>query len=128
MSNRQKALEKAFPHIIEKVINKINPKGLPAKLHTINMEGMPASHIDLGKLQMLIAEEGKKKNDITKKQIDYIITNAVERVKSIEIIKNENKWPSWAITFKTKDDFGWYTYEFSVAERWYKDKNFNWED
>ena len=87
----------------------------PDGLDVIPMHGFPASRPDLGWLQAKIEEYWKAGHveDITAlgEAISARLGNAVQRCKDWSIQTTKDDY--LAIRFETKDDRGWYVYEFA---------------
>ena len=85
-----------------------------AEIGFISIKGFPASHIDLGWIQDNISNFWKR-FDGTKEEladlVDDEIGNVIQRLKSRKVELTETHLN---VKFSTKDDCGWYGYDFSV--------------
>ena len=88
------------------------------KIIDIPMEGYPASHINLGKIQKNIEIFIEKKAIKTTEDIGNFLRENIQRMTSYKFkfhnsqVKKE--WSYYTISIKTKDDLGWYYYELNV--------------
>lgn len=86
---------------------------------TINMIGFPASSVDLGWLQGR-ARDYWQQNDVPYEEFRKLaiteIYHVIQRPKMVKM--TPEKWEEgtthMTVDLKTKDDHGWYVYEFSV--------------
>ncbi len=87
----------------------------PDDLDVIPMRGFPASCVDLAWLQTEIEEYWKtghvKDTTALSEAISARLGSAVQRCKDWSIQTTEDDY--LAIRFETKDDRGWYVYEFA---------------
>jgi len=77
----------------------------------------PASYVNLGWLKDKIKELIEKQEIKKKEDIESFVLDAVQRPKTIYVHKNKinEKKYFYTIKFQTKDDFGWYGYEFDTS-------------
>ena len=85
-------------------------------MQTANVStGWPASHVNLGWLQdnaKAMIETGQVTN---KDDIHDFLATCVQRLKYTDIEITKGDYTRYIVKFKTKDDGGWYCYEFTVA-------------
>jgi hypothetical protein len=102
-----------FLKVIEQMLQEERDPEDP--LNVIPMRGFTASYPDLGWLQVKIEEYWKAGHaedvDVLKSVISERLGYAVQRCKDWWIDLSEDDYLT--IRFKTKDDHGWYTYEFA---------------
>ncbi len=104
--------QRLFLKTIKQMLEEDDPED---PLVVVPMRGFPASHPDLGWLQDGIEGFWKgghiKDIDELKEVVAERIGHAVQRCKDWSIGLNDNNYLD--VRFKTKDDYGYYAYEFS---------------
>lgn len=79
--------------------------------------GWPASRVDLGWMKDKIKELIMRGVIERKKDIREFLRYSIHRLKMVDVELRERpkfNYRIYAISIKTKDDYGWYTYEFSI--------------
>lgn len=88
-------------------------------LGTVNMVGFPASSVNLGWLQGRLRDYWRR-NDVPYEELRTLtlheIRDVIQRCKMVKI--TPEKWVEgtmhMTVDLKTKDDHGWYVYQFSL--------------
>jgi hypothetical protein len=107
------------PHqaALESAVDKIQDHLDNHDLTMVGMRGFPAAHVNLGWLrehiQAWVAKE-RPSSDTVKEQLSQELLTVVQRVKKlvIDYVPNQAVPAEWRVEFWTKDDRGYYEYDF----------------
>lgn len=76
-----------------------------------------ASRVDLGLLQSVLQEAFDSGRLDTRDAVGDLVIRMVQRVKSIKVWVTDGFPNSLNVQFRTKDDLGYYGYEFAIHSR-----------